>query len=234
MLTIMTRKELATISSPLDSSHPKLIFPGQPFLAGDRRPHLKLRSLQSPQLGHSRGNWTVSLACLYFSPLCRCSSSSRSRTSSLSAPTWWRTLPPPSTRSHMSRWSLVSDTYPRIRVAFRYIWTLNNLLISDVQGLEDEIRPAPGQNEVGHAMKSFKIIVPLNIWFVGSWFSLLFPSGTAVAWSQWTPCWELEHLGPKLGGSGGMIASLMRSGLNFWLVHNDRRGIGALKVYICP
>ena len=119
-------------------------------------------------------------------------------------------------------------------IRFWYIWTLNNPLISDVQGLEDEIRPAPGQNEVGHAMKSFKIIVPLNIWFVGSWFSLLFPSGTAVAWSQWTPCWELEHLGPKLGGSGGMIASLMRSGLNFWLVHNDRRGLGALKVYICP
>ena len=222
-----------TFTNTFQSIHPHhLVFVGQPFLAGDRRPHLKLRSLQSPQLGHSRGNWTVSLACLYFSPLCRCSSSSRSRTSSLSAPTWWRTLPPPSTRSHMSRWSLVSDTYPRIRVAFGIFELLITRSFQTFKALR--MRYDQHQDRMRWVMQSFKIIVPLNIWFVGSWFSLLFPSGTAVAWSQWTPCWELEHLGPKLGGSGGMIASLMRSGLNFWLVHNDRRGLGALKVYICP
>ena len=59
----------------------------------------------------------------------------------------------------ISRFRYLSSNTSR----FWYISTLNNPIISDVQGLEDEIRPAPGQNEVGNATKSFKIIVPLNI-----------------------------------------------------------------------
>ena len=44
----------------------------------------------------------------------------------------------------ISRFRYLSSSTSR----FWYISTLNNPLISDVQGLEDEIRPAPGQNEV--------------------------------------------------------------------------------------